>query len=400
MDSQLCETILTGQKLWQLLIESKKLELNGTQLVDVEASVIGVGQGFTSKVLRVNLKWSAEQSSDLPNSMIVKVIGSNALEEAFQDFMGKEAMEKTQGDLLKAHNIECAIYKLDGLSDVVPMPRCFGSTLSVGKEPGIIALEDFSDKGIVLPMTYFVTGIDRNQFDTILDALTNVHAWSVNNTAWRKTIPNLFECNIFETMVESIMPMFPKSKAMFPDLFKDLDEEKFKSYITKERYNEIYGSDPKERYNLPLVLVHGDMHIMNMMFDRKSENEAGDKLIILYDWQISHQGCGLEDVARLLLMGVSAKTRRDLGDHIVKRYVELFNSKIEDAENRITFEDTKKALDEMFAFNGILWSAGMAMSDSFLAAVPFSDAEKQTLKDKMFESSCATFEDAMKLLNW
>jgi len=302
---------------------------------------------------------------------------------------------------LRAHNIECAIYELSGLRDAVPMPRSYGSTPSFEKEPGIIALEDLSDKGIVLPITSFGNGLTPGQLDSILDALASVHAWSVNNTTWRQSIPSLAEFNVFEPMIESTLAMLPKSKEMFPDLFKDLDEKKLNEYINSEKYLEIFGGDPKGRYNFPLALVHGDVHIMNMMFDVKSAKVAGDKIVAVIDWQVAHQGCGLEDVARLLLMSISAEIRRKQGDQIVQRYVELFNSKLDGPQNRVTIQDAMKAMDEMFAYTSIMWSIGIGMVDSFTAGIPFSnEEEKQDFRNRMVESYSDNYKDALKILNW
>lgn len=326
MDDQLCGTNVTGHTLSHLLSKSPKLHLNGHQLVNVEAVVIGENQGFTSKILRVTLKWS-DASADMPKTVVVKVIGSTAMDQMLQH-MPKEKIDAFYEQLRHAHNIECKIYDLEGLKKIVPMPVCYGKIESKDGKPGIMVLEDLGDRAVVLPMTSWPEGLTPGQAGQVLESLASVHAWSVNHTEWRKEIPSLKEFNVLEPLVESLVGMFPQSKKLFPDLFKDMTLERLTERINPKTYTELFGCDPKAKYNLPLVLVHGDVHVMNMMFNKKEDGKAGDKLVALIDWQISHQGCAAEDLARILVICLSTKNRREEGDKLVRRYVEVCISKI------------------------------------------------------------------------
>lgn len=240
MDVKLCETNVTGATIEQLLSKSTELHLNSHRLIKIEAKITGEGQGFTSKVFRVSLTWS-EPSPGLPKSVIVKVIGGTAIHDVFTS-MSKDETEKLQATLFHAHNVECKVYDLKGLQAIVPMPRCYANVESAGKDPGIMILEDLGDAGFVLPLTTWGIGLTSGQLDQVLYALASVHAWSVNNTEWRKVIPSLSEFNILNIFVENLGSMFPQSKAAYPDLFQNLDEEKVRKYINSENVWKFSGA--------------------------------------------------------------------------------------------------------------------------------------------------------------
>lgn len=321
MNGELCGTALTGDKLSQLLQRSEKFEVNGHKLEDIQATVIGVGQGFMSKVLRATLNWSKPQPN-LPTSVVVKVIGGGNLKQLFPD-MTEKARERAKQSLNQAHDVECKIYNLKGLSDVVPMPTCYGMTASVGDDLGILILEDLGDRSMALPMTMMGIGLTAGQLDNFLDTLATLHAWSVNTTDWRKDVVSLSEGNIAGHLMENLLNTFRQSKKLYPNLLETLGEDKLSAFINSRSYVELFGGDPRVKYDLPLVLVHGDVRTMNIMFDKISDRQSGDKVIALLDWQMAHQGCAVEDLTRLFILCVSTEVRREKTDQILQRYVKV-----------------------------------------------------------------------------
>jgi len=283
------------------------------------------------------------------------------------------------------------------------MPRCYGYIENDHNKPGILVLEDLKDRGVLLPKTeIWDNGLNQNQLENLLEALTTLHAWSLNTKVdWQRNIMTVAENPALATFVESSRASVPKAKREFPDLFGGLDEQKLNQYLTKTKYVEIFGADPRVKYNLPLVLVHGDVHPLNMLLEKNENGKAGDQIAALLDWQVSHPGCAVEDIIRITGMCISPKVRRELEDQILERYVELFNQKVTNVKNQIKLSDVKKTYTEMFAYNGLMFGCAISSMGNVadrMTGVTEEEREKakQSLIDKMAES----YKDAMKILGW
>lgn len=323
MDDQLHGTFLTGSKLQNFLSTSSSVFRNH-QLKRVEAKIIGDGQGFTSKIMRVNLEWSqiAEDTTLPPKSVIVKVIGSQAVTDMFD--MDPVEVEKMKKQVEQIHNIECAIYGLDEFSKTLNLPICYFMARNTTDQPGIIILEDLGDRAAAMTPRQIGVGLNDAQLDQMIDALATLHSWSVNTTVdWRSDVPSFEGLGIMQNLFVQLAGMYEKTKATYPHAFDGVDEGKLKQYLNLEKYLNFFGSDPKPKYGLPTVLAHGDIHFVNVLFEKDANGKVGDKLAALIDWQFAHRGCGMEDLARMVAMSISVDRKHKERDQIVRRYVEV-----------------------------------------------------------------------------
>lgn len=326
MDQNLCGTFLTGSKILSLLRSSPQAHVNGHKLETVEASVIGDGQGFCSKILRIHLKWSTGKNNSNPpppQSIVIKVIGSTSTGEIF-DTMGAEEAAKIINQIRRIHDVECAVYDLDELSTVMNLPICYFRLLNTADQPGIMALEDLSDRAVSIPAKQFGIGINKAQMDQMLEAQSTLHAWSVNTSVdWRRTIPKDEHFVMMSSICNQLPGMYEKSKESYPHAFENVDEAKLLTYLNFEKFLSVYGCDPKARYDLPRVLLHGDVHMTNALWEKLEDGSPSDRLVALIDWQVTHPGCAMEDVARLLTLALSVEMRRKYKDYVLNKYVEV-----------------------------------------------------------------------------
>lgn len=325
MDDYLCDTTITGTKLEHILENSKKINLNGHRLVKVDAAKIG-DDGFTSFILRVNLAWSSIKESvvetKLPESIILKITSGDAKRKKYIN-KEKAEMDKNVQDLLSLHDNECVIYELDELPKIAPMPLCYAKMSSREYEPAFMVMEDLGAKGASIPLKMLGQGLTKAQLESALDTLTSLHAWSMNTSVpWREKVPSIGEIAQLQSFFQLLLSKVQAAKHAYPTVFKDLDSETMEKYFTMGKLLEVFGPDPKNRYNLPTVLVHGDFHLANMIFE-KHHNNYGNRLVAMLDWQISHKGCGLEDLARLECMSLSTELRRMECSNILQNYVEV-----------------------------------------------------------------------------
>lgn len=326
MDETLCGTILTGSKIFELLSTSPHARINNYQLQHVEATTIGDGQGFTSKVMRIHLQWhgGGDACPPPPKSIIVKVIGNPASDELFGSINPDEA-EKMRMAMRQIHNVECSVYDLDELPILMNFPICYFKIRSTDQEPGIIALEDLGDRAITISTKQVGIGMNRAQLDEVLEALSTLHAWSLNTSVdWRQKLPSYKDFPAMETWINQLPILYRKSKEAYPSVFEKFNDEKLLPYLNFEAFAKVFDRDPRSGYNLPQVLAHGDIHFVNMVWEKMQDGEPGDRLVALIDWQLAHKGCGIEDLARLLAFSFSLETRRQFKQYALDRYVEVW----------------------------------------------------------------------------
>jgi len=205
------------------------------------------------------------------------------------------------------------------------------------------------------------------------------------------------------TFAESLQLALPQAKKDYPQLFRDLDEEQLSRYLTCDNYLEIFGCDLQIRYGLPSVLCHGDLQPLNVMFEKKpsAEREDGDRVIALIDWQTAHIGCGAEDLASLLAWFIRPEAKKEMGDQIIKRYVKLFNEKVRKEDHKIQFENLKRAVEELFAFAGMIFGCGITGNVSWAGSFTgVTEAERESMKNDMTTRATVHFLDAIDILGW
>lgn len=80
---------------------------------------------------------------------------------------------------------------------------------------------------------------------------------------------------------------------------------------------------------------------------------------------------------------------------------QLFNAKVKKPEDRIAFENVKRAFDEMYAFCGVLYVCCLSLSDGFMSKMEnTTEEEKVKVHERMLSNTLAMYEDAAEILGW
>lgn len=330
MDQPLCGTTFTGHKLEELILPILfKGEPGGLRLVSVEARPWDV-QGYISKVLQIRLTWNDHDLAtalSAPESVIVKCPTSVNLQYMLDKIFGVDA-PYVPPYIRQMHNNEINVYEFLHKNGVeIPIPRIFGSGSIQEDEDlskGVLILEDLTTLGSV-PKA-LGTHLSPAQTHKVADTLASFHAWSYlkwsENPADAHVIPSVQDrrdqwTHLFCSTTPEVIK---KCKTGYPHIFGGAPEDKMMDILCAANFFKVFGVGAYGG-RLPVVLVHGDIHPLNALFSKQEGRH--DELVGLIDYQMSHRGYGMEDLARLLTLGTSNEFKRKRGDDILRRYVEV-----------------------------------------------------------------------------
>jgi len=242
------------------------------------------------------------------------------------------------------------------------------------------------------------------QIETLAVTLAKLHAWSYIRWSDKEESENMIAMPGVEDRMGMWSSMFCLSpevirqlKTDFPSLFSKVPEGKMLDLFEPDSYESLFGSKNRE-HNLPLVLVHGDVQPMNILFSTR-ENDR-NRLVGLIDWQMAHKGCGVEDLARLLTICSPHEVKAKHGDDILHRYVDAFNEKMQEAGlDQISFVDVKSTFNRMYSFMAMTFATSVRVIGELMSSV--KDVEECEKLSKAYTTNCQELcQDAMETLGW
>ena len=101
---------------------------------------------------------------------------------------------------------------------------------------------------------------------------------------------------------------------------------------------------------MPSVIVHGDFHVGNIMWKLDKNGDATNEIYAIYDWQISHEGSPMADLARMVVFCADGWIRRQVEEFIF----DFYHDALEKEMNKIgkscpyTVDQLKKAYKYMY----------------------------------------------------
>lgn len=230
MDVSICQGI-TKRDVEEIL---QKYFKTSAKLVKAEGEFISKDLGVTSDVTRVELEWTANDG--LPTKVIIKVPKPENFTSMMTSFLDKN---RQQAEAMSSHLVpifhatECKVYELLARDNPLPIPKVYGSRLVTKTFPGIIVMEDLSERaGMINNIT---TGLTFNQWRCIAECLADLHAWSLTtDIAWRNQMPDVNSlAEYFKGLVKSAPFAIKQIKEKYPEYFSDLDEKRILEVIVK-----------------------------------------------------------------------------------------------------------------------------------------------------------------------
>lgn len=274
------------RSLAEVLIASGALAA-GDQIISLAHESVGAEVGLLGSLHR--LRYRSRAGADA--SVVVKLPADNEL--------------RGTADALGLYRREVDFYQQ--LSGTVPLrtPRVHLAAVAEGSTDFVLVLEDLGH----LEAADQLAGLGPEQADAAIDVIAGLHAW-----AWED-----------EARLGKLCPSFPPLRndttiALYPAFF-DAGWASYLSHARREPGAELRAV--AERWTaalpsflddlaVPATLCHGDFRADNLFFDE-------DGSVVVIDFQLVHQGCGMSDVAYLVSQSSDSA---GAGDHerLVRRY--------------------------------------------------------------------------------
>lgn len=275
-----------------------------------------------SKLLFLNVSYSAETPADVPKQIVVK----------------SPLKPPTPGDLS-----ELNFYRQLGSIGTPPLVPC----LATIEDTCTIVLEDIRATHDHPPWPLPPSPVEC---ELAIDALAHVHAQCWESPALGDTIAKFPTSESLTEMVYGIAAHLPP----FLDMHGDALTSEARTILER-----VFSSSLKPWLRLTdrraLTIVHGDAHTWNFLFPR-----SGDGPAFLIDWQLWHIDVGARDLAFLMALHWYPSRRRELERPLLRRYHERL---IERGINEYSFDelwlDYRRCAVRNLTIPLLFWSRGM-----------------------------------------
>uniref|UniRef100_A0A914Q8L0 CHK kinase-like domain-containing protein n=1 Tax=Panagrolaimus davidi TaxID=227884 RepID=A0A914Q8L0_9BILA len=377
-------------------------KLHGNRAVkEVEAYDISGGKGFASEILRCIIKFDDSKSSTDIYSTILKIPGFESLKEGIKQSGGDSTAIDSNDDKLKGfdqiHEFECDFYEnLAPIFDV-PVPKVFKTMLKSDENvEGCLHMEDLTVRGKTL--TFFEM-LNITQVKHIIRLLAHMHKniLSVDEKLWRgKYLKNQISMvkiiDMFKPMTQSFLKQC-KSKDQFKPLYdrcqKIAESKEFLLYLLTEDYK---SAEP--------VIVHGDLHLGNIMWNIDENGDIQNTIAAFIDWQTIFEGSPMLDLARLLTFCCDGGTRRQIENFAIEFYLECLTKEFNGDVSKVpyTVEGLKRAYNMAFLFQAFMTPGGIAFLFGAIDEKTYSKNVKDSLWDQSELKALHALQDADQLL--
>lgn len=276
----------------------------------LELARIGEDYGFASTIVRCH--W---QAANPPNSAVIK----------FWDTESKAGVQEV-------HFFQTLVQTIG-----TRVPHCYHAAANLDTQSAVLVLEDLQDavQGDCLKP------LDLERSENVAQSLASLHATWLDH-------PKLSDLSWLTDMSQ----WTPKNewvqsrRSLFLERFGEPTEELAKALL--HNLEHIPRIINERLTNAPVTLLHGDFHLDNLLFERRTKP-------VLLDWSRPVKG----PVAQNLIELLCAMTPLENFDCVLATYVTAFN---EQAEKPLAKEALENQLSGAFLRKFTLSTLGMAAS--------------------------------------
>ena len=289
---------------WLTAVFYEKTILTSGAVVSVQIDSIGQNFGFTGVIARVRLQY-ADCKESAPSSVVVKIpTARRETPSAYRASQEKDvAMARRYFERCAR---EVAFYQQVAPLSAIPVPRLYYGAADDATWRVILVIEDFQSarQGDALG------GCTPQDAALVINRLAHFHAQWWNH-------PRLDEF--------SWLPLWGGDSNVAQKRYVqsvDAFLRRFGSRVPK-RVREIigalatsYGDIRARMKQLPVTMVHGDLHLDNILFSPLECNPG----VTVIDWQSVARGRGIIDLALFLFGSLETTTRRAVEGDLLQRY--------------------------------------------------------------------------------
>ncbi|TKR67192.1 hypothetical protein L596_023378 [Steinernema carpocapsae] len=328
------------------------------RIESVSAYDISKGKGYFSKVYRTFIKF---ENLDKPYEVMLKVPGTESFNEDPSNASDEESVSVSFVE--NAHNLECDFYDLYAPHLDIPLVKMYNVIKMSGLEnPGALLMESMAESGESYPLHF---GSTKEMGLNIAKHLATMYKYFL--CAPPESFVGKYKSNGIVSIVGNDIhfPLFEKVCNWKPQEFKGVYET-FKEYANSRQFYMYLMTDVYKDLDLPVVLTHGDLWTNNIMWKKNPDGSVSNEVAAIIDWQMIHEGCLTNDLARYMCLCMDGDVRRCHENEILRfmydRIVELLEE--EGKSVSFTFEQTKKAYQANFL--------GQAMHAVYMIALVYS----------------------------
>uniref|UniRef100_A0A914PJG6 Aminoglycoside phosphotransferase domain-containing protein n=1 Tax=Panagrolaimus davidi TaxID=227884 RepID=A0A914PJG6_9BILA len=152
---------------------------------------------------------------------------------------------------------------------------------------------------------------------------------------------------------------------------------------------------------MPSILVHGDMHMGNIMFAIDKNENICNEIAAIVDWQTLHEGSAMSDLARFLVFCGDGVVRRQSEAMAIEFYYECLKKEFGGDALKIPYstEQLQKAYNFAFLTQAFFLLADL---DFFFGPIKdrkeLNDGIKMAFYDYGVLKALHAYQDADKLL--
>ncbi|MFH4977378.1 hypothetical protein AB6A40_004087 [Gnathostoma spinigerum] len=285
-----------------------KATVAGQRVSKVDTRDISEGKGLASWIYRVKITVEPSHKS---YGVILKVPHMKKLRAATNAAKEGSKDEEEASEIMNAREIE--FYTKHARSGL-PLPKIYAVKEVTHSQEGAILMEDVGKDTAMMDREQLMT---YEQIVALIRCLAQLHAYSLSlPEGYLKEIkvPKV-SANLYYNMIRQNAPLTAK-----------LDERYMKLY---EQVKNVFDSSEFVEYSLngihldlgiPAVLVHGDIHQLNIFWNALPDGTCGSKVKAIIDWQAMHAGNIGQDLARLMIIAMTSEQRRDREKEILDVY--------------------------------------------------------------------------------
>ncbi|CAJ0581538.1 unnamed protein product, partial [Mesorhabditis spiculigera] len=294
------------------------------------AKPLGTLNGFISTCFYLEFDWEGQKSSEnssLPKNAILKLVECSRM-QLQADSLGDVDDVETNARAFNDTELQFLSRSRDeaGLGQAIPVPKFYGGREFNfnGQGFGYVLIEYFPK----IQTRHILHLIGDAGVRDVIKVLADLTVFSAKN---RHFIAEFDEQRLAETMADYAHPtklhrFLDRLQAKFPEKSGEITVLRSQT----KYFDDIntYFARLRATAKFP-ILVHGDLWPGNILW-AKNNGEYSVQAIV--DWQLTHHGSPLEDLARFLPTALSGEDYRMSRDVYLRQNYDLISEKLQTTE--------------------------------------------------------------------